>query len=113
MLTDTMPLPVMRAGQPMPGADPPPVSGVPAPLPVDLLLVGQAPNGTLAIEIGESVARIYADPLPHPEDWQLACALLRWLGADPYALSGGPEAEGDVDVWTAIIDPLRKTRLYV
>lgn len=113
-MTDTMPMPVMRAGQPMPDpGDPPPVSGSPAHLPAELALLGEAPNGSLWIEIGVSVARIYADPLPHPEDWQLAVGLLRWLGADYDALSAGPEAEGDIDVWTAVIDPDRKTRLYV
>jgi hypothetical protein len=49
--------------------------------------------------------------MPDPEDWQLMVALLRWWGADPYALSAGPTAEGDTDVWTAQIDPHRTHHL--
>lgn len=105
-MTNTIPMPAMAA-------DPLPASGAPASLPCDLALLGEAPNGTLAIEIGESVAVIYADTEPHPEDWQLVVSLLRWLGADIDALSAGPEAEGDIDVWTAMIDPRRMSRLYL
>jgi hypothetical protein len=94
MLTDTLPLPVpdvacyLSAG-----------------------VLTEAPNGTLLIEVREDVAVIYSDQMPDPEDWQLMVALLRWWGADPYALSAGPTAEGDTDVWTAQIDPHRTHHL--
>lgn len=113
-MTDTAPLPVISAD--MLAAPPPdvrlPQPGQPVQIPGDLILITQAPNGTLAIEITATEARIYSDTMPHPEDWQLACGLLRWLGATPHALSDGPEFEGDMDVWTAQINPFRVRRSF-
>jgi hypothetical protein len=68
---------------------------------MELLAHWTAPGGTVSVfTCTDGAIQVVSDPDYTGEDWRAACKELEALGAGPYALSDGPVAEGDCDVWT-------------
>ena len=69
----------------------------------NLLVRRLSPHGTVMTEadLTAGVLTIWADQLPHPDDW---ADTLRVLGAMNGPPIGVPELDGEFDVWTIPVD---------